>query len=180
MGEGGLPLPDINGERREIRVAKPIRQIHRIEYSEEEIKDKHLAEIETALITHKTAVLEGLDLLQGLHDRGVLPLLVGLLQSGEQVLAVLVNELNKPENTQAFRNIVGLVQTLGALDAEQLGPLIKGLNRGLRTDDLGEQSRHGGLFGLLKALRDPETNAGMMKLLAVLKGIGKETGSDRQ
>jgi uncharacterized protein YjgD (DUF1641 family) len=155
-------------------VAKPIKLIHPREASEKDVNREHLAEIEAALVTHKTAVLEALDLLQGLHDRGVLPLFIGLLRAGDEVLAVLVNELNKPDSVRAIRNLVGLTEALGALDAEKLRPLVSGINSGLAEQQAQPQKT--GLLGLWQAMQNPEVNAGLTMVLNMLKGIGKAYG----
>ena len=53
--------------------------------------------LENAPQEHAEALLATYDILQDLHDKGVLDLLKGMLGSGEKVLEIAVNAANTPE-----------------------------------------------------------------------------------
>ena len=66
-------------------MAKAITKIQHIELSEEQRRRKDLEEVETALLDNKDAILQSLDVIKHMHDRGVLSLLGGLFSEGDKV-----------------------------------------------------------------------------------------------
>src|SRR2546427_828756 len=68
------------------------------------------AELQTRLqdapLQHAEALLSGYDLLQRLHDRGVLDLLRGGLGSSDKVLSIAVDAAKTPEAINATRNLL--------------------------------------------------------------------------
>ncbi|HEU5140711.1 MAG TPA: DUF1641 domain-containing protein [Bacillales bacterium] len=156
-------------------MAKPISTIDRIVVDEETKHQRDVEEIETALAENKEAVLETIELLGNLYDRGVLETLNGFFSQGEQVLQIIVQEINKPGHSQVLENLVGLAGILGSIDMDQLKTFTEKANNGLQeatesdTDD-GPSS----IFQLMKVLKDPEINRSVGMLLKFLKGMGKE------
>lgn len=158
-------------------MAKPTKEVKRFPISAEAKREQDLTEIEQALTEHKTAVLETIELLQRLHDRGILPLLNNLLAEGDQVLAIVMKELNKPQNSRVLENLVQLALMLGALDLDRMKPLVKGVNAGIEEAAVQTEEQTS-LFRLWKSLRDPEIQRAMTVLTGFLKGMGSELAED--
>ncbi|HET7577752.1 MAG TPA: DUF1641 domain-containing protein [Bacillales bacterium] len=156
-------------------MAKPISKIDRIVVDEDAKKQQDLQEIEGALADNKEAVMETLDLLGHLHDRGLLELMNGFFSQGDEVFRNVVKEINKPNHSQILENVVGLAGLLGSIDVQQLKMLTErannGLNEAASTVETEEQI---GVFHLLKALKDPEINRSIGMLMRFLKGMGRE------
>lgn len=156
-------------------MAKPISAIERLVVSDETKREQDLKEIEASLANHKEAVLEAIDLLGNLHDRGILSLLNGLFSKGDEVLRIMVQEVNQPNNSRVLGNLLGLTGILGSIDIDRLKILTEKANNGLKeateTDAVEEP---GNVFELLKVLKDPEVNRSIGMLVQFLKGMGKE------
>lgn len=156
-------------------MAKPISAIERLVVSDETKREQDLKEIEASLANHKEAVLEAIDLLGNLQDRGILSLLNGLFSQGDEVLRIMVQEVNQPNNSRVLGNLLGLTGILGSIDIDRLKILTEKANNGLKeateTDAVEEP---GNVFELLKVLKDPEVNRSIGMLVQFLKGMGKE------
>lgn len=156
-------------------MAEPIKKIERLVVSEEERRRQDFAEIEQAVSEHKEAILEGIELLQGLHDRGVLPMANSLLGQADEVLAVVVRLVSQPQHAKALANLLQLALMVGSLDVKRLEPMVHGLNTGLEVaaSKVDEKTK---LMDLFKALNDPEINRAITMTLGLLKGMGSAFG----
>ena len=74
--------------------------------------------LDSAPLEHAEALLAGYEVLQGLHDQGVLELLRGLLGSGGKVLETASEAARAPEAVRAIRNLIVLGKTLGEIDPD--------------------------------------------------------------
>ncbi len=72
---------------------------------------------------HAEALLAAYEVLQGLHDRGALELLRGLLGSSDAVLEIAVDAIKGPQAIRTIRNLIILANMLGSIAPEQLGTL---------------------------------------------------------
>src|SRR6202163_2339477 len=72
--------------------------------------------LDRAPLEHAEALLAGYEVLQGLHDQGVLELLRGLLSAGSKVLEAAAEVGQAPESVRAIRNLIVLWKTLGEID----------------------------------------------------------------
>jgi uncharacterized protein YjgD (DUF1641 family) len=159
-------------------MAKAITNIERIQLTEEQKRKKDLEEIETALLNNKDAILETMDILKHLNQRGVLSLLSGLFSEGDKVLNVLVKAADKPEATNTIKNLLLMVGVLGTINVQQLEPLLIKLNSGIArvskyTDS--EDDDKLGYFDIVRSLKDPEINRALSLLFEFLKGMGEDT-----
>ena len=162
-------------------MAKAIKQIKRIEVSEEEKRANDLKEIEDALIENKDALLETLNVVGGMKERGILNLLNGLFGEGDRVLKVIVDLLNVPENTTALKNLMLLFGAAGKINVQDLEPLLLKVNAGIENvAEHSEGMEKTGYLDLLRALKDPEINRSLTILMTFLKGMGKDTENEEQ
>jgi uncharacterized protein YjgD (DUF1641 family) len=164
-------------------MAKAVKTIKRIELTEEEKRQKEIEEIENALINHKDAVLEVLQIVQHMQDKGILAIFRGLFGQGEQVLDVLVKKMNHPETTNFVKNILLMAGTLGTIDVKQLEPVILKVNSGIsrlaNKRDENEKERTG-YFDLIRSIKDPDVNRSITMLLTFLKGMGQDTAHNER
>src|SRR5207245_9858928 len=84
--------------------------------------------LNNAPLEHAEALLAGYEVLQGLHDCGVLELLRGLLGSGDKVLQIAIDVTRRPETVRAIRNMLVLVKTLGEIDPDLFNDFDLALN----------------------------------------------------
>ncbi|MCA0991581.1 DUF1641 domain-containing protein [Bacillus hwajinpoensis] len=162
-------------------MAKAIKQIKRIQVSEEEKRANDLKEIEDALIENKDALLETLNVVGGMKERGILTLLNGMFGEGDRVLKVIVDLLNVPENTTALKNLMLLFGAAGKINVQDLEPLLLKVNAGIENvAEHSEGMEKTGYFDLLRALKDPEINRSLTILMTFLKGMGKDTENEEK
>src|SRR5271170_4869178 len=76
--------------------------------------------VENAPAEHAEALLAAYDILQALHDKGILDILKGGLNSGEKVLEIGVNAANTPEVICGIRNFMILTKLFGTLEPKLL------------------------------------------------------------
>jgi len=85
--------------------------------------------VEQAPIEHADAVLAAYDLLQRLHERGLLDLLNGLLSAGDTVVEHVVDVVSSKEMVTALR--IGLIfsNLLNSIDADALHAVVAGAGK---------------------------------------------------
>src|SRR5438045_6066401 len=92
----------------------------RLEFLPRDARAELQTRLQDAPLQHAEALLSGYDLLQCLHDRGVLDLLRGGLGSSDKVLSIVVDAAKTPEAINATRNLLILSKVLFTLQPELL------------------------------------------------------------
>lgn len=156
-------------------MASPTSNIKYLVVDEETKRQQNLSEVETAIADNKEAVLATITLVRHLQDTGILAILNGLLAEGEDVLRIVVQEINKPHNSNVLENGLDLAMVLGTLDVDGLKILTEKLNQGIK-EATAEDADDGptGVFQLMKSLKDPEISRSIGMMMRLLKGMGKE------
>lgn len=128
--------------------------------------------LDQAPAQHAEALLESYELLQQLHDHGVLRLLRGALGSGDMLLETAVNAAKSDEAIRALRNAITLARMLGTINPDLLQGYAFAVNEALsRQKSFVEPP---GLFKLLSQLRHPELRRGMALINNFLEALGSE------
>lgn len=157
-------------------MAKAIKNVVKLELTEEEKRAQDLREIETALLDNKDAILETIDLLKQMNNRGVLTMATSLFAEGDKVLHTIIKALDNPEATNLLKNMLLLVGVLGTINVKQLEPFVVKLNAGVaRMSENKEQDKPISYLGFAKTLKDPEVNRAVGLLLDFLRGMGQDT-----
>src|ERR1700677_962759 len=78
------------------------------------------ARLENAPAAHAEALLAAFEVLQGLHDRGLLELMRGALGSGDKILEIAVEAAQSPGSIRGIRNLLLMINTLCAIEPESL------------------------------------------------------------
>lgn len=157
-------------------MAKAIKTVHRIEITEEQKRKQDLDEVENALIENKESILELLQMLNHMHDRGILSLLTGLFGQGDKVMDILVKKADTPETANTLKNLLLMVGVLGTINVKQLEPILLKVNSGIaRVAEEKDTDEKTGVFDIMRSLKDPEINRSVTLLLNFLKGMGQDT-----
>src|SRR5207237_1036511 len=104
-------------------MAQPIR----LEFPPRDARAELQSRLQDAPLQHAEALLSGYDLLQRLHDRGVLDLLRGGLGSSDKVLSIVVDAAKTPEAINATRNLLILSKVVFSLEPELLEDIADGV-----------------------------------------------------
>jgi uncharacterized protein YjgD (DUF1641 family) len=129
--------------------------------------------LENAPREHVEALLASYEVLQGLHDRGVLELVRGALGSSDKVLQILVDAVNTREAICGIRNLMILVRIAGTLEPELLEALAHAVPEGLAQAKMPEPL---GLWQLLKKLSSQDTRRAMTAMICVFESSGRSLG----
>jgi uncharacterized protein YjgD (DUF1641 family) len=130
--------------------------------------------LENAPAEHAEALLAGYEVLQGLHDRGVLELLRGALGSSDEVLEIAVNAARSPHSIRGIRNLLLLANMLGEIDPETLGNVTQAIPQALKPSDT--ESEPPGIWKLMRsALGNGDVRRGLQTAISLLEALGKSS-----
>ena len=79
-----------------------------------------IKKLESAPKEHAEAILQAYELLQQLHEKGILELLTGVLTGGEAVLNHVVGLISSPTAITATRLGLMMVNLLGSIDPDKI------------------------------------------------------------
>ncbi|MBC2177576.1 DUF1641 domain-containing protein [Listeria booriae] len=156
-------------------MAEPISKIRRVEKTEDEVKQEKMAAIKDQIVTEDAAFLEALELVKALHDSGALDMINSALKAKEDIATTFLNEARKEPATNAINNLMISGKLLTDTKPEQTEKLLEGLaNAQAKANESLKDDTTLGLFGLVKAMKDPDVNRALRYGLAFLKGVGQE------
>ena len=94
------------------------------EFTPRNSREDLIRKVEQAPVAHAEAVLAAYDLLQRLHEKGMIDLLNGLLSAGDTVVERLVDVISSREMVTALR--IGLIfsNLLSSIDPDKLHAVI--------------------------------------------------------
>jgi uncharacterized protein YjgD (DUF1641 family) len=104
--------------------------------------------LQEAPTKHAEAILAAYEVLQGMHDKGVLELMRGTLGGGEKILEQVVAVGSGPDAIRALRNLLLLVKALGEIDPVLLSDLTRAVPKALVQANV-EETRPPGLIKLV-------------------------------
>lgn len=130
--------------------------------------------LENAPKEHAEALLSACELLQGLHDKGLLELGKGALGSGEKVLEILVEAGNSPEVIRGIRNFIILTKLFATLEPKLLERLADIVPTALVE---AKTKKPLGLVHLMGKATNPDTRRIMTIMVRVVEALGKDLGS---
>ncbi|MBV9391521.1 MAG: DUF1641 domain-containing protein [Verrucomicrobia bacterium] len=126
--------------------------------------------LETAPREHAEALLATYEILQSLHDQGVLEVIKGALGSSEKVLQILIDAGNTPEVIRGIRNVIVILKILDGIEPELLEGLARGIPKGIAE---AKRARTVGFFKVLARLFNRNTLRVLTVLTSVLDSLGK-------
>lgn len=137
------------------------------------------ARLASAPAEHAEALLSALEVLQGLHDRGVLELLRGALGSGDALVEKVVDAANTPSSIRAVRNLMLLMDALGAIEPRFLSDVTRAVPVALAQAN-AEKNRPPGLFKLLSTFANKDFRRGLAALNDLLVALGRNLSSEER
>jgi uncharacterized protein YjgD (DUF1641 family) len=128
--------------------------------------------LEQAPSEHAEAVLAAYEVLQGLHDHGVLELMRGILGGSEKILEQVVAVASGPEAIRASRNLLLLVTALGEIEPTLLSDLTRAIPKALVQAN-AEEAKPPGLFKLLSTFWNKDFRRGLAAFNDLLVMFGR-------
>jgi uncharacterized protein YjgD (DUF1641 family) len=133
--------------------------------------------LESAPIEHAEALLASYELLQTLHESGALDIVRSALKSREKLLEIAVGAAGSDTSVRAIRNLLLLINVLGAIDPEvlkrftQVAPVA--MNR------MVHEPRHPSLWTLIRDFfRNQDFRRGMGSVNVLLESLGRSLSVD--
>jgi uncharacterized protein YjgD (DUF1641 family) len=133
--------------------------------------------LQSAPLEHADALLATYEVLQGLHDRGVLELLRGLLGSGDKVLEIGVEAARAPESVRAVRNLLVLLKTLGEIDPDLFDGFALALPEAMQHAK-AQGKEPPGFLAILNKFRSKDLRRGLVAVNSLLEAWGKDFFSE--
>lgn len=121
---------------------------------------------------HAEALLAGYEVLQGLHDHGVLELMRGALGGSDKILEQVVAVASGPEAIRASRNLLLLVTALGEIDPALLSDLTRAVPKALAQAN-AEENKPPGLFKLMSTFLNKDFRRGLAACNDLMVAFGK-------
>jgi uncharacterized protein YjgD (DUF1641 family) len=128
--------------------------------------------LEQAPLEHAEAVLAAYEVLQSLHDSGVLEVLRGTLNGGEKILGQVVEVASGPEAIRATRNLLLLAGALGEIEPALLSDLTRALPKALVQAN-AEEAKPPGLFKLISTFWNRDFRRGLAAFNDLLVMFGR-------
>lgn len=119
---------------------------------------------------HAEAVLSAFEVLQLLHDRGVLNLVRGLLDAGDELVDMVTASLNTPESIRSIRNVLLLTRLLGSLPPETVHSV---LNAVTSATNCPAARTPPGMLELFRRMRTDNSRRGLAVAIDMLEALGK-------
>ncbi|AQQ55131.1 DUF1641 domain-containing protein [Planococcus lenghuensis] len=155
-------------------MAAPITRIAKREPTSEEQKQQKLAELETLLTEQDEAINKILQLTGELNDAGILDAVNAMVKARDNITGIAVQQASRKPVTNLLNHLLNAAGALAAIDPAATAKLSQSVRRGLDEADRERQSdKKIGVFGMVKAVRDPDINRSIRFGVSFLKGMGK-------
>ena len=137
-----------------------------------DVREALRARVERAPADHAEAVLAAYDVLQQLHDRGILDIVRSGLAAGDDLLDKAVDTANTPEAIRAMRNLLFWRRVLGQIEPEWFQGVFEAIPDGLATATARGDERIG-LWKLLRRAMSRDSLRGLAAGVAFLESFGR-------
>ncbi|HWF45545.1 MAG TPA: hypothetical protein VG168_00950 [Bryobacteraceae bacterium] len=138
------------------------------EFTPRNSRDDLIRKVDQAPVEHAEAVLAAYDLLQRLHERGLIDLLNGLLSAGDTVVDRLVDVISSKEMVTALRIALIFGNLLSSINPDELHTVVS--NAGKETPSL---------FAIGKQAASKDARRGMVAAVSLLELLGKALHSQQ-
>jgi uncharacterized protein YjgD (DUF1641 family) len=128
--------------------------------------------LQQASLDHADAVLAAYEVLQGLHDRGVLELMRGTLGGSEKILEQVVAVGSSAQAIRATRNLLLLVTAIGEIEPALLSDFTRAIPKALAQAN-AEEARPPGLFKLISTFWNKDFRRGLAAFNDLLIVFGR-------
>jgi uncharacterized protein YjgD (DUF1641 family) len=133
--------------------------------------------VERASEEHAEAVLAAYELLQELHNQGVLDIMRSALAARDELLEKVVDNAKKPEAIRGIRSLLYWRRILGSIEPEWFRGIFQAIPEGLARARANQQ-KPVGLFTLLRRLMSRDSRRGLAAAIAFLQAFGRHLQSE--
>ncbi len=134
--------------------------------------------LERAPQEHAEAVLAAYEVLQELHNRGVLEIMRGALAASDELLEKVVDNAKTPEAIRAIRNLLFWRRILGSIEPEWFKGIFQAVPEGI-AQATAERDKPVPVFSLLRRLMSKDSLRGLAAAVDFLRAFGRHLESPR-
>jgi uncharacterized protein YjgD (DUF1641 family) len=156
-------------------MAKPIP----LELPKRDPQEELRSRLEKAPDEHAEALLAGFEVLQALHDQGVLELVRGVLGGGSKILEIVVDASKTPEAIRGIRNLMIMTKIFGAMDPELLKKLTEAVPGVLVGIAKAQETEPPGLWETFRILRSKNLRRGLAVANNLLEALGRNFSTQK-
>lgn len=128
--------------------------------------------LEHASEEHAEAVLTAYELLQTMHDQGLLEIARGMLNARDEILGTLAATASTPEATRAIRNLLFWRRILGGIEPEWFRGIFQAIPDGL-VQATAEREKPVTLFRLLRRITNTDSLRAVAAAIDFLQAFGR-------
>jgi uncharacterized protein YjgD (DUF1641 family) len=150
-----------------------------LELPKRDPREELRSRLEQAPAEHAEALLAGLEVLQGLHDRGVLEVLRGVLDGGNKILEIAVEASQTPEAIRGIRSLIIMAKMVGSIDPELLKKFTEAVPDALAGAVKAQETEPPGFWEALRMLRSKNMRRGLAVMNSVLEALGKNPSIEK-
>jgi len=121
---------------------------------------------------HAEALLAAYELLQEMHEQGLLDMARGLLSVRDEILGTLAADASTPEANRAIRNAVFLCRVLGAIEPERFHAIFQAIPEGVARA-ASKPKQPVTVFGLLRSLFSKDSLRALSAAVDFLQCLGR-------
>jgi uncharacterized protein YjgD (DUF1641 family) len=127
--------------------------------------------IERAPLEHAEAILAAYDVLQALHDRGILDTAATALKTADEMLDKAVDIAKTPEAIRSLRNLLFWQKILGSIEPQWFQGLFKAIPDALATAT-AERDEPVGVWKLARRALNKDSLRGLAAAVDFLESFG--------
>ncbi len=128
--------------------------------------------LERAPEEHAEAVLAAYELLQEMHDQGLLEIARGVVSARDEILGTLAADASTPEATRAIRNLLFWRRILGSIEPDWFRGIFQAIPEGLALAT-AERKQPVTFLGLLRRLTDKDSLRALAAAVDFLQSFGR-------
>jgi uncharacterized protein YjgD (DUF1641 family) len=132
--------------------------------------------LENAPEEHAEAVLAAYEVLQELHNHGVLEIMRGALAASDELLEKVVDSAKTPDAIRAIRNLLFWRQILGSIEPDWFKGLFQAIPEGI-AQATAERDQPVSVFGVLRRLTSKDSLRGLAAAVDFLQAFGRHLHS---
>jgi uncharacterized protein YjgD (DUF1641 family) len=149
-----------------------------IELPKRDPQEELRSRLEKAPAEHAEALLAGFEVLQALHDQGVLEILRGVLGGGTKTLEIVVDASKTPEAIRGIRNLVIITKILGSMDPKLLKKLAEATPDIIAGTAKAQETEPPGFWEVVRILRSKNLRRGLAVVNNLLEALGKNFSAE--
>lgn len=132
--------------------------------------------LDNAPAEHAEALLAAYDVLQALHEQGVLEIVRGVLNAKDSIMETAVTALDTPEAIRSLRNLLFWRRVLGSIEPEWFKGLFQAVPEGI-AQATAERDKPVRLWEILKRARSKDSLRAMAAAVDFLEAFGRHLHS---